>query len=112
MAEKIIVNISSEEIKATVPDINYIPAYKVAEEQRRANELERISNENERIEYYEEIQNKVANGDFNGEQGPQGIQGIQGPQGPKGDAPDMSDYYNKTDIDTMIGDIESLLSEV
>ena len=60
MQEKLIVNLSQEEeIRATVPDINYIPAYKVAEEQRRANELERI-------EYYGDIQEKVENGEFDG----------------------------------------------
>lgn len=112
MEEKIIASLSSEEeIKATVPEINYIPGYKIAEEQRRTNELERIDNENERKEYYEEIQNKVANGEFNGEpgpqgpagkdgnvsfeeltdeqkeslRGPQGIQGEPGPQGPQGE---------------------------
>jgi hypothetical protein len=105
MQEKIIINLSSEEtIQANVPDINYIPAYKVAEEQRRSNEIERQA-------YYEEIQRKVANGEFNGEpgiqgepgkdgtvsfeeltdaqreslRGPQGIQGEQGPKGEKGD---------------------------
>lgn len=67
MQDKLIVNLSQEEeIRATVPDINYIPAYKVAEEQRRANELERIANENERIEYYEEVRRDVENGEFNG----------------------------------------------
>lgn len=78
MQDKLIVNLSQEEeIRATVPDINYIPAYKVAEEQRRSNELERQA-------YYEEIQRKVNNGEFNGEQGPQGIQGEQGPKGDAG----------------------------
>lgn len=211
MEEKIIASLSSEEeIKATVPEINYIPGYKIAEEQRRTNELERIDNENERKEYYEEIQNKVANGEFNGEPGQdgepgkngqdgkdgekgergtsiyltteyicepdepiqptlatwnvinpnnnsintgdllmsthedstgrivvvnsvsvamgtitytyhadfkgepgiQGIQGEPGQDGEDGETPDMTDYYNKTDIDNMIGDIESILSEV
>lgn len=47
-----------------------------------------------------------------GPQGPQGIQGIPGPQGPAGETQDLSNYYNKNEIDTMIGDIETLLSEV
>ena len=96
------VNLTSDPtIKTEVPDINYMPGYKVAEEQRRANELERQA-------YYEEIQRKVDNGEFNGEQGPQGEpgkdgivtfeefteeqkaslkgdKGDTGPQGPKGD---------------------------
>lgn len=67
MQDKLIVNLSQEEeIRATVPDINYIPAYKVAEEERRANENERIANENERIEYYEELQRDVENGEYDG----------------------------------------------
>lgn len=48
-----------------------------------------------------EIEYKLANGDFKGEDGavgatgPQGEQGIQGPQGEKGDTPDMTDFENK-----------------
>lgn len=61
-------------IKTEVPDINYIPGYKVAEEERRSNELERQT-------YYEEIQRKVNNGEFNGEQGPQGPAGKDGKDG-------------------------------
>ena len=76
MAEKIIVNLSSEEIKVTVPDINYIPAYKVAEEQRRTNELERIANEKERINYYQLMQEKVNKGEFDGKEGKQGERGF------------------------------------
>lgn len=71
--ETINVNLASESpINANVPDINYIPGYKVAEEQRRVNELERISNENERINYYQATQEKVNNGEFNGENGERG----------------------------------------
>ena len=76
MQDKLIVNLSQEEeIRATVPDINYIPAYKVAEEQRRANELERISNENEREEYFEDMIEKVENDYFKGEKGDKGDKG-------------------------------------
>ena len=81
-------------IEVNVPDINYIPAYKIAEEQRRANEEQRINNENERISYYNEIQAKVNNGEFKGDKGDkgeQGIQGIQGIQGVKGDKGDKGD---------------------
>jgi hypothetical protein len=77
MEDKITIEFLEEDtIQADVSDINYIPGYKVAEEERRANELEREA-------YYEDIQKKVEEGYFNGERGPQGI---QGPQGPKGDA--------------------------
>lgn len=44
--------------------------------------------------------------------GEQGIQGPEGPQGPAGEKQDLSNYYNKNEIDTMIGDIESVLNEV
>lgn len=53
-----------------------------------------------------------------GKDGEQGPQGEPGPKGDKGEpgkdgiTQDLSNYYNKNEIDTMIGDIESLLSEV
>lgn len=62
-----------------------------------------------------------------GEQGPQGIQGVQGPQGEKGDTgeqgpkgdkgdpgetQDLSNYAKIEYVDALVGDIESLLSEV
>lgn len=88
-------NLSNEAtLNAQVQDINYIPGYVASEEERRANEIQRVENENEREAYYEEIQKKVANGEFKGEkgdkgekgeQGEQGIQGIQGIQGEKGE---------------------------
>ena len=56
-------------INVQLTDINYIPGYKIAEEERRANEELRISNENERQTYYEELQQKVENGEFNGRDG-------------------------------------------
>ena len=65
--ETIQVDLTNEStINAQVTDINYIPGYKQAEEERRANELGRISNENERIEYYEEVRRDVENGEFDG----------------------------------------------
>lgn len=57
---------NEEILKVEIQDINYIPNYRVAEEERRANELERISNENDRKDYYEEIQEKVNNGEMDG----------------------------------------------
>lgn len=98
-------------INAQVQDINYIPGYKAAETERRTNENERIANESKRIEYYEEIQMKVDNGEFKGEKGDTGPQGpkgqdgtvsfdeltdaqrqsLVGPQGPKGDKGDKGD---------------------
>ena len=59
-------------------DLNYIPDYKIYEEERQQNELERI-------EYYESLQQAVANGEFDGPQGPQGPAGERGPRGPIGD---------------------------
>lgn len=62
------VNLASEEIiKTELPDINYIPGYKVAEEERRA--------------YYEDFKQRVENGEFNGEQGIQGEKGDPGKDG-------------------------------
>ena len=54
--------VRGETVNTTLPDINYIPAYKEAEAERRANEIERQA-------YYAEIQEKVNNGDFDGEDG-------------------------------------------
>ena len=70
---------SDTPINTQVPDINYIPGYKVAEEQRRTNEEQRIANETERENYYEEIQRKVNNGEFDGEKGEKGDTGDIGP---------------------------------
>ena len=50
-------------VTADTSDINYIPGYVEAEKQRRENETERISNEAERKAYYQEIQEKVNNGE-------------------------------------------------
>ena len=43
-----------------------------------------------------------------GEQGPQGPQGLQGPQGPQGEpgpSADLTNYYNKTEIDTKFDEV-------
>ena len=73
------------------------------------------------------LQVKDKNGNFInipsivGPQGPEGKPGIQGPQGPKGEdgkdgkdgyTQDLSNYYTKEETDELIGDIETLLSEV
>lgn len=72
-------NLSNEStLNAQVQDINYIPGYVVSEEERRANEIQRVENENEREAYYEEIQKKVANGEFKGEKGNKGEKGEDG----------------------------------
>ena len=74
--ETIKVNLSSESpINANVPEINYIPGYKIAEEQRRSNELERIANESEREDYFEDMVQKVENDYFKGEKGDKGDKG-------------------------------------
>lgn len=49
-------------ISTNVEDLNYIPAYREYEKERQENEIERQ-------EYYEDIQNKVNNGEFNGKDG-------------------------------------------
>lgn len=72
-------NLSNEAtLNAQVQDINYIPGYVASEEERRANEIQRVENENEREAYYEEIQKKVANGEFKGEKGDKGEKGEDG----------------------------------
>ena len=60
---------NSNEITAEVPDINYITGYKVAEEERRANEVIRQENEADRIALYEDMENKLATGYFDGDDG-------------------------------------------
>ena len=53
-------------ISANVPNINYIPGYKIAEEERRANEAVRQTNEASRITLYNDMESKLANNYFNG----------------------------------------------
>ena len=112
----------TQTVSTTADDINYIPGYVEAEKQRRENETERISNEAERKAYYQELQEKVNNGEFKGEKGdkgepgPKGEQGSvgpQGPQGPKGDdgapgEPGTTDYnelQNKPTIPSKTSDL-------
>ena len=76
------VNVSSEEtLNTNLQDINYIPGYIAAEEERRTNEASRISNESTRIanedtrieneiareEYIADLKQRVENGEFNGD---------------------------------------------
>ena len=63
----------SQTINAQLTPINYIPGYKQAEEERRANEEIRISNENirkdnenNRIDYYNNLKSRVDSGEFDG----------------------------------------------
>jgi hypothetical protein len=70
MNEEIVVRLSDpENIEANVLDVNYIPGYEVAEQQRRANEVVRQSNETDRIALYEDMENKLETGYFDGEDG-------------------------------------------
>ena len=106
-------NSNSQILNTNIPDINYIPGYKAAEEERRNNETQRISSENDREEYIDELKVKVNNGYFNGAtfipsvddlgniswnndkglvnpttkniRGPKGEDGAQGPQGIQGE---------------------------
>lgn len=68
----------NQTVTADTSDINYVPGYVDAEKQRRENETERISNEAERKAYYQEIQEKVNNGEFKGEKGDKGEKGEDG----------------------------------
>ncbi|MCI6191183.1 MAG: hypothetical protein MR691_14860 [Clostridium sp.] len=68
----------NQTVTTDTSDINYIPGYVASEEERRANEIQRVENENEREAYYEEIQKKVANGEFKGEKGDKGEKGEDG----------------------------------
>lgn len=82
-----------KELIVNLKDLNYIPDYKEYELERQRNELERIA-------YYNSIQEAVANGEFNGEQGPKGDKGDTGdtgPQGPKGDKGDTGEKGDKGD---------------
>lgn len=56
----------------SVPDINYIPDYKIAEEERRANEIVRQSNEADRIALYEELEYKNNTDYWKGDKGDTG----------------------------------------
>lgn len=47
-----------------------------------------------------------------GIQGPQGIQGEQGPKGEPGEIQDLSNYYTKSEIDEMIGSIDTILDAI
>lgn len=66
----------AKKIVVRLEDINYIPEYKIEEQQRRINEVERQENEaerqaheTERIALYEDMQEKLETGYFNGEDG-------------------------------------------
>lgn len=66
-------------LSTTVYDLNYIPDYVKAEQERRANETIRITNEEtrqdneqDRIALYEDLLNKVATDYFKGEKGDTG----------------------------------------
>lgn len=59
----------SSSLNTTLKDINYIPSYKEAETERRANEISRIANENNREEYINDFKNRVSKGEFNGKDG-------------------------------------------
>lgn len=113
-------------IEVELYPISYIPGYKQAEEERRENEKIRISNEEKREDYYEEIQRKVDNGEFKGDpnvltigtvekgdeaeatitgDSPNQILNLvlpKGDKGEKGDTPDMSIYYTKTEVNDLL----------
>lgn len=97
----------NQTVTAGTSDINYVPGYVEAEKQRRENETERISNEAERKAYYQEIQEKVNNGEFKGEKGDKGEPGPKGDDGAPGE-PGTTDYnelQNKPAIPSKISDL-------
>lgn len=97
----------NQTVTADTNDINYIPGYVEAEKQRRENETERISNEAERKAYYQEIQEKVNNGEFKGEKGDKGEPGPKGDDGAPGE-PGTTDYnklQNKPTIPSKTSDL-------
>ena len=97
----------NQTVTADTSDINYIPGYVEAEKQRRENETERISNEAERKAYYQEIQEKVNNGEFKGEKGDKGEPGPKGDDGAPGE-PGTTDYnelQNKPTIPSKTSDL-------
>ena len=71
-------------------------------------------------EVEERIQDALGNMDLSGikgdtgEQGPKGDTGEQGPKGDTGEAGvvDYTNIYNKTEIDTMIGDINTTIGDI
>lgn len=74
--EDIHVTISDNEtLVANVTDINYIPGYVIAEEERRANEIIRISNEQDRIALYNDLEYKKETDYWRGEKGDDGDAG-------------------------------------
>lgn len=97
----------NQTVTADTSDINYVPGYVEAEKQRRENETERISNEAERKAYYQEIQEKVNNGEFKGEKGDKGEPGPKGNDGAPGE-PGTTDYnelQNKPTIPSKTSDL-------
>ena len=66
---------TEEPITSEVLDINYIPGYVVAEQERRANEAIRKSNEADRIALYEDMEAKLESGYFKGDKGDPGETG-------------------------------------
>ena len=53
-------------INTSIPDINYIPGYKAAEEERRANEVVRQANETYRENYFDEMKREYESGALDG----------------------------------------------
>ncbi len=87
-------------VTADTSDINYIPGYVEAEKQRRENEAERKA-------YYQEIKEKVNNGEFKGEKGDKGEPGPKGDDGAPGE-PGTTDYnelQNKPTIPSKTSDL-------
>ena len=114
--ESINVNVSSNQtLNTSLPDINYIPGYKAAEEERRRNEEIRQSNEADRIALYEDLEYKVETDYYKGDKGDKGDTGDPGPQGEPGpqgqpgeDGEPGQDGYSPTATVTKTGKIATI----
>ena len=63
----------------------------------------RVNDElNEMNALADNLEEKVESGYFKGPKGEQGPEGPQGPQGEKGDTPDLTDYYTKQEVNSLI----------
>jgi hypothetical protein len=96
--------VKEKTINTEVKDFNYIPAYKEYEKERQENEKERQA-------YYEDIQRRVNNGEFNGKDGEVGPDGKTPVKG--------TDYWTEADkeeikefIDEDVADLETLLRNI
>ena len=119
-----------ESFELELADINYIPAYKKAEEERKNNELVRLSNEEKRRKQYDELNQMIESGYFKGERGYSAyevaiqngfdgteakwldsLKGTKGDKGDKGDTPMKGiDYWTDDDKNEIKSYCENLVT--